>query len=108
MPFFHQKIVDALGAALNALRGDRLADFHIELLDDFFVGVFGAVGELDRLHFGARARLHGDDDVHLVRIVMRHGLDVYFGFVQAFVVKSVCKPRDAVVDGFFADTACRA
>ena len=102
MAFFHQKIVDAFRAALDALRRDRFADFHAELLDDFFVGVLGAVGELNGLDLGARARLHVDDDVHLVRVVMRDGFDLDFGLVQTFVVERVGEARDAFVDGFFS------
>src|SRR4029077_19444757 len=70
--------------------------------DDFFVGVLGAVGELNRLHLRARARLDGYDHVHLMRVVMRDGFDVHFGQVQTFVVKRVGETGYAVGDGFFA------
>ncbi len=102
MAFLDEKIVDAIGAALDALRSNRLPDFHVEALQDFFVGVFGAVGQLDGLQTRARARVHGHDHVHFVCVEMRNRLDGNFRLVQTFVVQSFREARDTIVNRFLA------
>ena len=69
-------------AALDALRSNRLADLHAHQLDDFFVGVFGAVGKLNGLELGTRPRLYGHDHVHFVGVVMRHGFHLHFAWYR--------------------------
>ena len=99
VPLLDQIFPDAIRPALQSGRRDLAARFHLQSREDFGIAILRAVFQLDDSHACAGAGLYVHNNVHLMRLRVRHRFRGNFCQIQALFTKRLSQALQRFVDG---------